>query len=196
MRLPDDPTEPAAGWVLRTSSAALDLDAVLERFGQLHRIPIAAGARADALAPGTPCFLVRTDRNRVVGLWGIGEIVAPSLSLPAGTPLLPAEEPLGAVIDPAEARTYAEVELLALAKPVPLDALLADAHLERSELGASGRDRAPDEPLRLRAAEVRSIEALELWLEEPDDEQRRALDRLLAAEDPILDALDGLDPEG
>lgn len=176
--------------MLRASSAQLDLDGLLERFGSLHRIPVAPGERADELAPGTPCFLVRTDRNRVVGLWAVGEVVAPALVLPAGTALLPAEAPLGE-LDPGSARCYAEVELLPIAKPVALDALLADARLERSELGPRGRDLPEGAPLRLRSKEVRALEELDLWIEEPSDEQRHALDRLLTDEDPILDALEG-----
>lgn len=184
---PLDEPGPAAGWALRTSRAAIDLDGLLDRFGQLHRIPIEAGPAASELAAGTPCFLVRTDRDRVVGLWAVGEVVAPTLALPAGTPLLPAEEPLGA-IDPATARTYAEVELLPLAKPIPLEVLLGDARLGRSELAdaADGTER----PLRLRSGEVRALESIEWWIDEPDDEQRRDLDRLLAAEDPLLDDLE------
>lgn len=166
----------------------MDLDGLLERFGQVHRVPVRPGDRADALAPGTPCFLVRTDRHRVVGLWAVGEVVAPALSVPAGTPALPAEEPLG-LVDVQVARTYAEVELLPIAKPIALDALLADARLARSELGDRGADLDEGDPLRLRAAELRAIEEIDLWIDEPDDEQRRALDDLLAAEDPILDQL-------
>lgn len=188
---PQRPTTDAtpAAWIVRASSAAVDLDGLLDRFGRIHRLPIAAGERAAALAPGTPCFLVRTDRHRVAGLWAVGEVVAPTLSLPAGTPLLPAEEPLGDAIDPLAARTYAEVELLPIAKPVALEALLADARLARSELGDRGTDLAADEPLRLRGGELRAIEEIELWIDDPDDEQRGALDRLLAEEDPILDRL-------
>ncbi|MEZ5138474.1 MAG: hypothetical protein R2702_07465 [Acidimicrobiales bacterium] len=192
---PTDEPGRAAGWALRTSREAIDLDGLLARFGQLHRIPIEPGPVADELAPGTPCFLVRTDRDRVVGLWAVGEVVAPTLALPAGTPLLPAEEPLGA-IDPAGARCYAEVELLPLAKAIPLEVLLDDARLSRSELAgaADGTHR----PLRLRAGEVRALESIEWWIDEPDDDQRRDLDRLLAAEDPLLDDLDApdLDADG
>jgi hypothetical protein len=185
----DDPTTaaPAAGWVLRASRAELDVDALLERFGQLHRIPVGAGDAAAQLQPGQPCFLVRTDRARVVGLWAIGEVVAPVLHLPAGTPVLPAEGPLGTTDETAE-RTYAEVELLPVAKPVALEALLTDDRLARSPLtGAGEPGRAP---LPLTREQVRAIEAVELWIEEPSEEQRRALDRLLADEDPILDALE------
>jgi hypothetical protein len=180
---------PAAGWVLHASSAVLAIDALIERFGQLHRIPIAAGAAAD-LEPGQPCFFVRTDRSRVVGLCAVGEIVAPALALPAGTPLLPAEEPL-ATASAEAARTYAEVELLPIAKAVALDSLLADDALGRSSLALVARAATgPCEPLALTTSEVRALEAIEFWIDEPADEQRRALDRLLAAEDPILDRLE------
>ncbi len=191
----DDETDDGrpAGWVLLSSSAAMDLDGAWERFGQVHRVPVPADTDLDAILPGTPCFLVRTDRNRVVGLWAVGEVVAPPLALPAGTPVLPAEAPLGA-IDPSVPRTYAEVELLALAKAVPLTTLVEDARLARSPLGGRrpaielGSD--PGTPIALPSSAVRALEALEWWIEEPTDEQRRALDRLLAEEDPLLDALE------
>lgn len=176
--------------MLHAGSSVLAIDALIERFGQLHRIPIAASAAAVELEPGQPCFFVRTDRSRVVGLFAVGEIVAPALDLPAGTPLLPAEEPLAtATVDAG--RTYAEVELLPIAKVVALDALLADEHLERSALSQVARaPEGPCEPLALTTSEVRALEAIEFWIDEPADEQRRALDRLLAAEDPILDRLE------
>lgn len=182
----DDPAP--RGWVLRASGESLDIDALLARFGQVHRVPVPEGSELD---PGSPCFLLRTDRNRVVGLWAVGEVVASVLHLPPGTPLLPAEEPLGPAagnVDAAVGRTYAEVELLPLAKPIPVDALLDDARLARSALATwSDGELAP---LPLLAKHVRALESVEWWIEAPTDEQRAELDRLLAAEDPILDSLD------
>ncbi len=189
-RATDASHAPPAGWVLRAGSGDLDLDGLLERFGQIHRVPVASGS---TLEVGTPCFLVRTDRNRVVGLWAVGEVVAPVLDLPAGTEVLPAESLLGA-IDAAVARSYAEVELLALAKPIALASLLEDARLARSELATDPDLAEPRAPVPLRIGEVRALEATEWWIDEPSEAQRAELDRLLAAEDPILDALEAAPP--
>ncbi|WP_426571165.1 hypothetical protein [Aquihabitans sp. McL0605] len=192
MTPPADPTTdgelPFGGWVLRAGQDALDVDAALARFGQVWRCPIPSSERAAQMEPGQPCFLVRTDRSRVIGIWAVGEVVAPCLSLPAGTALLPGEA--GIVPDGTEtlARSYAEVELLPLAKPIALDKLLADPVLAASELG-----RAADllDPLALTPRELRAVEAIEFWMEPPSDELRAALDAVLAREDDILDRLDG-----
>jgi hypothetical protein len=173
-------------WVLRLSGAELDVDGVLERFGQVYRCPIEPSDRAELLAPGQPCFLIRTDRSKVVGIWAVGEVVAPTLTLPAGTELLPGEAAMKPSLAVADARTYAEVELVPLSKAIALDKLRADPVLARSEPVAS-----PDlsDPLVLTPAEVRALEAIDFWMEPPTDEQRSALDRLLAAEDDLLDHL-------
>lgn len=178
----DDPSPtsaPPAGWLLRVDRSVLDVGATLAEHGQLYRCPIAPGPTADALAPGQPCFLARTDRNGVVGLWAVGEVVAPVLHLPAGTPVLPAEVDA----DPAAARCYAEVELLPLAKPIAASKLAEDEALAGSPLTETEGDVGP---WPLTGAHVRAIEALEFWIDPPTDEQRAALDALLAAEDELL----------
>jgi len=189
----DDHPNRAAGWVLRADATA-GIETQLERFGQVFRVPIAPGPRAAALGAGQPCFLLRTDRSKVVGLWAVGEVVAPTLDLPGGLPLLPGEEAMGnssAGEDRRheDARTYAEVELLPLAKAIAIDTVLEDARLARSEMAQWQIEAHPGEPLALTSGEVRAIEAIEWWIDAPTDEQRAVLDALLASEDAILDEL-------
>lgn len=69
------------GWMLRGSRATFDVAPMLERYGQIYRHPVAPGERAELMAPGQPCFLHLGDTSRVVGLWAIGEVVAPVLEL-------------------------------------------------------------------------------------------------------------------
>jgi hypothetical protein len=140
------------------------------------------------MRPGQPCILLSLDRSRVAGLWAIGEVVAEPLDLPADLAWTPAERPLLAEPTPScgRPRRWAEVELLPLDKPLSFEALakvpglagtvLADP---RSLPGAPG-------PVALTAAQVRAIESLDTWLEEPSDEQRIALDQLLLAEEALL----------
>ena len=188
--MPADRTDrdetPFGAWVLRVSGDEIDVDAVLDRFGQVYRVPITPSERADQLDAGQPCVLIRTDRSKVVGIWAIGEVVAACLAVPAGTDLLPAEVPLGPTVTSDRDRCYAEVELLPLAKPISLDKVRADDVLARSEV-ITAADLA--DPLVLTPAEVRAVEAFEFWIEPPSDEQRSALDRLLAAEDDLIDLL-------
>jgi hypothetical protein len=116
---------PVGGWVLRASRAAVAFDAMVERFGQVFRARVVPSGLVELLAPGQPCFLLLTDRSRVVGLWAIGEVVAPPLELTtdrSGLGLAPGR--------------YAEVEMLALAKPLPLDRLVAHKALGQSALAA------------------------------------------------------------
>lgn len=173
---PDDQT---AGWVLHVDRATLDVAATLAEHGQIYRCPVPPGRLAEAMGPGQPCFLVRTDRNAVVGLWAIGEVVAPCLAVPAGTPALPAEVD----VDPDVDRHYAEVELLPLSKAISVDKLQAIAELGTSPVTTPDRGVGP---WPLTADQVRAIEALDVWIEPPSDEQRARLDALLAAEDEIL----------
>ena len=168
------PEKTFGAWVLRASSDDVDIDAMLERFGQIYRCPISPSERADQMGPGQPVFLVRTDRSRVVGVWAVGEVVAPVLVLGADSERLPGEAQIPATGRAgADARTYAEVELLPLAKAISLDKLRADPGLAASELVST-----PDllDPLVLTPHEVRAIEAMEFWIETPSEEQRAALD--------------------
>ncbi|MCB1038805.1 MAG: hypothetical protein KDA94_04625, partial [Acidimicrobiales bacterium] len=72
--------------------------------------------------------------------------------------------------------------------------LLEDARLARSELATDPDLAEPRAPVPLRIGEVRALEATEWWIDEPSEAQRAELDRLLAAEDPILDALEAAPP--
>lgn len=171
-----------AGWLAWEGADTAAVDAMLARFGQVYRLALPDGPPRPAPAPGQPCFLVRTDRSRVVGIWAVGEVVAPCLTVPAGTPPLPAEPELGPAGSDAE-RCYAEVELFPLAKPLALDRLRSAPPLADGALADPG----PRPVLRaLDRAQVRAVEGMEFWIEAPDDDQRRALDDLLAAEDAAL----------
>lgn len=175
----DAPTHPApAGWVIRADRSVLDVGPLLERFGMVHRYPIARSAEADAMRPGQPCVLFRTDRAGVVGIWAIGEVVGPSAPIPAAFEH-PAAGRAGD-LDEHGGQLYAELELLPLAKPISVDKLQADATLAASRMLA---DPPTVNPVPLERAELRAIEALEFWIDEPSDEQRAALDAQLAAED-------------
>lgn len=176
-----DATAPPAGWLLREHQDRLDVTAVLERFGQVYRYPVPDGPHLDPVAPGQRCVLVRTNRSRVVGLWAIGEVVAPVLRLPDDLdhPAAPVAGH-GLAVDGRVA--YLEVELLPFAKPLALDRLLGEGALAD---GALGRDLDGDDPdpWPLTRAEVRAIESQDFWIDAPDDAQRAELDRLLAAEE-------------
>lgn len=164
----DDGT-PVGGWVLRGDRSVFDIGPMIERFGQVYRYPVDPGERADLMAAGQPCFLYLTDTSRVVGLWGVGEVVAPVLPVAGdGTHQGGTDELL------------AEVEMLLLQKPIPADKLRADPVLAASELfTAPGRPN----PLVLEPAAVRAIEGFDFDLIVPTDEQVERLDALLAAEE-------------
>lgn len=174
---PSDATAPPAGWVLVADRRVLDVGPLLERFGLVHRYPIPRSDAADLMAPGQPCFLVRRDPAFVMGIWAVGEVVGPCAPIP-GDFSHPASGRAGD-LDADGGQLYAEVELLALEKPISLDALRTDDVLARS--GALADD--ATNPVALTRAELRAIEAHELWLTEPTDEQRAALDAQLARED-------------
>lgn len=173
---------PVGGWVLRAARAAVAFDAMVERFGQVFRARVEPSGLVDLLAPGQPCFLLLTDRSRVIGLWAIGEVVAPPLELTTD------RSGLGLV-----AGRYAEVEMLALAKPLPLDRLVAHAALGQSALAAALPAPAPTpaspatgpgaEVLALAPAEVRALESFDFELVAPTADQADRLDRVFAAED-------------
>lgn len=157
------------GWVIRGDRSSFDLTEMVEAYGQVFRHPVEPGERADLMAPGQPCFLYLTDTSRVVGLWGIGEVVAPVLWL---------------AVDPARPdgpRTVvAEVEILLLRKGIAAEKLRREPDLARSEIFI-----APDRPnpLVLEPKAVRAIEGLDFELVLPTEEQSRRLDALLSAEE-------------
>lgn len=160
------------GWVLRGDRSTFDVMPMVERYGQVYRYPVEPGDRADLMAPGQPCFLYLTDTSRVVGVWGVGEVVAPVLLVPDDP-----TSPDGA------AKLMAEVEILFLAKPIPDSKLRGDSALANSEIFSK-----PDQPnpLVLEPKAVRAIEGFEFELVAPTEEQAERLDALLAAEE--LDA--------
>lgn len=162
---------PIGGWVLRGDRATFDVAPMLDRFGQIYRYPVTPGPRAELMAPGQPCFLYLTDTSRVVGLWAVGEVVAPVLAVP---------------IDPSDPapglgpRLLAEVEMLPLRKAIPARDLRKDPALSGSEVFT---DPSRANPLVLQPREVRAIEGYEFELVPPSPEQSERLDALLAAED-------------
>ncbi len=163
---------PVAGWVLRADRAVFDVGAMIEEYGQVFRHPVAAGPRADEMAPGQPCFLFVTDTSRVVGIGAIGEVVAPVLVAPVDL-----DDPEGAQ------QSYAEVELLPLEKAIPLAKLRDHPVLGSSEL-VTGTD-LPN-PLALSSEEVRAIEGFEFSLLEPTEEQAARLEEVLGEEETGL----------
>lgn len=167
-----------AGWGVRADRRVLDVGPLLERFGLVHRYPIARSAGAAAVVPGQPCYLLRTDPAFVMGIWAVGEVVGPCAPIPASFEH-PAAGRAGD-LDDEGGQLYLEVELLGLEKPIAVDALRADPTLAASALLA---EPAPANPIALTRAELRALEAQDLWLVEPSDEQRAALDEQLAAED-------------
>lgn len=183
-----------AGWALLADRTTPGVAASLERFGSIYRHPLlldGSGLDGSGLAdprPGQPCILLSLDRSRVAGLWAIGEVVADPLDLPAGFPWTPAERPLLPDDAPAEppARRWAEVELLLLDKPVAFEALASVPGLAGTSLVDPAALPPVPGPVPLTAAQVRAIESLDTWLDEPTDAQRTALDELLAAEDALL----------
>jgi hypothetical protein len=160
---------PVAGWVLRVDKDEFDVGPMVEAYGQIFRHPIPASDRAGLLAPGQPCFWFQADTSRVVGIWGVGEVVGEAFTAPVDPD------------DPAAGEhTIAEVEIYPLAKPIPLAKLSADPAFATSELVT---DLKRANPIALRRGEVRAIEALEFEITPPSEEQLAALDELLDAED-------------
>jgi len=162
---------PVGGWVLRGDRSTFDVGPMIERYGQVYRYPVEPGDRADLMAPGQPCFLYLTDTSRVVGLWGIGEVVAPVLLVP--------DDP-ASIEGPATLMT--EVEILPLAKPIAESRLRAEKVLAGSEMFTAAD--LPN-PLVLEPRAVRAIESFEFELVSPTDEQADRLDVLLAAEEHL-----------
>lgn len=147
-----------SGWMLRADPQEFDAVGTLDRYGQVFWFPLPSTGRAELLAPGQPCYLYSAATSRVMGVWAVGEVVAPVLALPNTSIVL------------------AEVELLALAKPIAVTKLRADTTLAEAELFA-----APDQPnpLVLRRQELRALESFDFELVEPTEDQRRLADRVL-----------------
>jgi hypothetical protein len=168
----DHPPSPAppAGWLLVADHTVLDIDPMIEAVGQVYRYPVADAARAQAMAPGQPCFLLRTDRSKVIGLWAVGEVVGESAPLAEGSDGAGDGEP----------RWAAEVELLPLEKAIARTKLL-----EHKVLAASDAAEATfaDSPVPLERRELRALESFDFFLVDPRPDQLDALDAILAAED-------------
>lgn len=159
---------PIGGWAIRVDRHDFDVEPMIEAFGQVFRHPLPPGDRVALLAPGQPCFWFQTDRSKVIGIWGVGEVVGEAFSAPVDP-----DEPA------AGEHILAEVEIYPLAKPIPLDKLRADAAFADSELLL---DPPPPNPLVLGPRQVRAIEALEFTIVPPSEEQVAALDELLDSE--------------
>ncbi len=167
----DDGT-PIGGWVLKADPAQFDVAPMIEEFGQVFRYPVEPGPRADLMAPGQPCFLYVADTSKVVGLWGIGEVVAGCFTAPIDADDASAGEQL-----------FAEVELLPFEKGIALAKVAAHKVLAGSELVT-----APDQPnpIVLRPEEVRALEEFDFTIVEPTEEQAAKLAEVLGDEDTGL----------
>ena len=155
---------PIAGWVLRADPGGFDVAAVFATYGQVFRFPLPESERAELLAPGQACYLYSGERSRQVGIWGAGEVVAPVLEL---------DDQAAAA---AGAALLAEVEILALAKPIARAKLARDPVLARGELLSDG---ARPNPVVLRAEELRALEAFDFELVEPSEAQRALVEAAL-----------------
>lgn len=157
--------------MLRADPGTFDVISALARYGQVFRFPIPRTERAEQMAPGQPCYLFSAATSRVVGVWGVGEVVGPVLEL-SDTHAAEVGEPL-----------LAEVEILALTKPIAVDKLRAHRVLSRGELLT-----VPEQPnpVVLRPEELRALEEFEFEIEEPTEDQRDLVDAALE-----LDTLPG-----
>lgn len=174
-----DDGKPIGGWVLRAEPGGFDVAATLAEYGQVFRFPLDPGPRVELLDAGQPCFLYSGDRSKVIGIWAIGEVVAPATLVE-----------LEAADGTTEAQLWAEVELLPLAKPISVDKLRADKVLAAGELLTDAEQASP---IVLRPEEVRAIEGFEFDFVEPTEEQLARLDEALGAEDGMIFQLVGLD---
>jgi hypothetical protein len=165
----EDPSP--AGWLLVADHRVLDIDPMVEAVGQVYRYPVADAERAAEMQPGQPCFLLRTDPSKVIGLWAVGEVVGDSAPLAEGSDGAGDGEP----------RWAAEVELLLLEKPIARGKLTEHKVLAA---GAVAEATFADTPVPLRRREVRALETFDFFLVEPRPDQRDALDALLDAEEP------------
>jgi hypothetical protein len=110
----DDRASAPAGWLLVADHRVLDIDPMIEAVGQVYRYPVADPERAAAMQPGQPCFLLRTDTSKVIGLWAVGEVVGEAAPLAEGSEGVGDDAP----------RWAAEVELLPLEKAIARKKLL------------------------------------------------------------------------
>lgn len=172
--------KPIGGWALRAGPGGFDVAATLAEYGQVFRFPLDPSDRADQMDAGQPCFLYSADSSRVMGIWAIGEVVAPVAEI-----AIDAEDP-----DSLETQLYAEVELFSLAKPISIDKLRAHKVLAKGEL-VTDQDQA--NPVVLRPEEVRAIEEFEFDIVEPTEEQLARLDEVLGADDGMVFQLVGAD---
>jgi len=160
---------PIGGWVLRADPEVFDVLPMIEEYGQVFRYPIEVNDRTALMDSGQPCFLFLGDTSKVVGIWAVGEVVAPVFSVP---------------VDPddpdAGEQLFAEVELLPLVKPIALAKLRADPAIASSELVT-----APDQPnpLVLEPAAVRAVEAHDFDFVAPTDDQLARMEEVLGPDD-------------
>lgn len=174
-----DDGKPIGGWVLRAEPGGFDVAGTLAEFGQVFRFPLDPSARAHLLDAGQPCFLYSADTSKVVGIWAIGEVVAP-------TTLIELESADGTT----QEQLYAEVELLPLAKPISVDTLAQHKVLAQGELlTVPGQAN----PIVLRPEEVRAIEEFDFDFTEPTDEQIARVEEVLGAKDGMVFQLVGVD---
>lgn len=165
---PDSSPKAPAGWLLVADHTVLDIDPMLDAVGQVYRYPVADAERAQAMEPGQPCFLLRTDRSKVIGLWAVGEVVGESAPLD----------------DDPEGRWAAELELLPLEKAIARAKLIDHKALATGPVAAATF---ADTPVALERREVRAFETFDFFLVDPRPDQLDALDDLLAAEDASSD---------
>lgn len=173
------------GWVLRGDPGGFDVAGTLATFGRVFRFPLEANERTELMDAGQPCFLYSGDTSKVVGIWAIGEVVAPTTLVE-----LDADDGAGGGAEVVSSQLYAEVELLPLVKPLAVDQLRKHPVLAESQLLTSS-DAA--NPLVLRPEEVRAIEELDFAFAEPTEEQLARLDEVLGADDGMVLQLIGLD---
>ena len=169
---PDHVPAAPAGWLLIADQRVLDIDPMIEAVGQVYRYPVADAARAAAMTPGQPCFLLRTDRSKVVGLWAVGEVVGDA------APLEESSDEAG--VDGGTARWAAEVELLPLEKAIARTKLTAHRALAEGPVATATF---ADTPVPLDRRQVRAFETFDFFLVDPRPDQRDALDVLLDAEE-------------
>lgn len=167
------------GWALRADPGVFDVAGTLAEFGQVFRFPLDPTPRADLLDVGQPCFLHAGDTSKVVGIWAVGEVVAP-------TTLIEIEAADGS----RQSQLYAEVELLPLVKPIPVDKLARHDVLAQGELLTSPRQA---NPIVLRPEEVRAIEEFDFEFVAPTEDQIARMEEVLGSEDGMIFQLVGAD---
>lgn len=174
-----DDGKPIGGWVLRAEPGVFDVAETLAEFGQVFRFPLDPSPRADLLDAGQPCFLYSADTSKVVGIWAVGEVVAANTLIE-----------IDATDGPGQSQLYAEVELLPLVKPIPVDKLAGHKVLSQGELLT-----APEQsnPIVLRPEEVGAIEEFDFEFVSPTPEQIARVEEVLGSEDGMIFQLVGVD---